>query len=80
MCSSIAFSSEAQRKDVLKITCWDWDKIGTNDYMGEISIPLMTAEDVVGERWHALTGRNGGPADGTNISGELYIKLDILKK
>eukprot|EP01102_Stenamoeba_stenopodia_P008949 TRINITY_DN2619_c0_g1_i1.p1 TRINITY_DN2619_c0_g1~~TRINITY_DN2619_c0_g1_i1.p1 ORF type:complete len:443 (+),score=130.49 TRINITY_DN2619_c0_g1_i1:195-1523(+) len=60
-------------KEVLNITCWDWDKFARNDFMGEFSIPLNSFTGSKDE-WFKLNSR---PGKDDKISGEIHLVITL---
>lgn len=60
-------------KEVLHVTCWDWDKFARNDFMGEFSVPLSAISGTKDE-WFKLNSRAGKD---DKISGEIHLVLSL---
>jgi hypothetical protein len=55
----------------LLFTVYDWDRVGSNDFLGEFSVDLNSVDDsVVKEGWYALTG-----PPKAKVTGEVHIML-----
>ena len=47
----------------LTVTCWDWDRVGANDFVGKVEIPLSELADKTLRRAvYPLVGRRGSTA------------------
>jgi len=61
----------ASTKDPIKIVVWDKDKIGSDDYMGEVDIPAAAVlEPEYKERWLTLQSRGKD-----KVSGEIQVSI-----
>lgn len=60
-------------KDVLSVTCWDWDKFARNDFMGEFSVPLSSIKGTKDE-WFKLNSR---PGKDDKVSGEIRLIITV---
>jgi hypothetical protein len=63
--------------ETLEVKVWDWDRIGSNDYMGEVSIPLAeTAAAGETTKWYPLVAGHGhSPSE---VSGEVQIRIQMV--
>lgn len=66
--------ANAALNETLKVVVMDWDKVGSDDYLGEFSVPLagLLQPDVSVEQWHALTG--------AGATGQLHLMLHVSSK
>jgi len=62
----------------VNITVWDWDRIGTNDFMGEIEIPLCEAMVLDGklDNWYDLKTSSKHAHD--EVKGQIHVKITCM--
>eukprot|EP00339_Tiarina_fusa_P005372 CAMPEP_0117050752 /NCGR_PEP_ID=MMETSP0472-20121206/35043_1 /TAXON_ID=693140 ORGANISM="Tiarina fusus, Strain LIS" /NCGR_SAMPLE_ID=MMETSP0472 /ASSEMBLY_ACC=CAM_ASM_000603 /LENGTH=516 /DNA_ID=CAMNT_0004764657 /DNA_START=65 /DNA_END=1615 /DNA_ORIENTATION=- len=58
----------------LKVECWDKDKL-SNDFMGEIEIPLSEIDEKAKRSWFPLRTKKGAKGKDTVVSGDLLLEL-----
>ncbi|ELR17483.1 C2 and SH3 domain containing protein [Acanthamoeba castellanii str. Neff] len=71
------FKGSGFASSTLEITVWDWDRIGSNDYMGEVRIP-MSEVMTLGEISKSYPLVSGPGHEGEQVSGEISIRVQVM--
>jgi hypothetical protein len=70
------FLKAENTSDTLTVSVWDWERIGSDDFMGEVKIPLSeVASAGVINKWYPLSV---GQHDGEEVTGEIHLQLKAL--
>eukprot|EP01119_Soliformovum_irregulare_P014085 TRINITY_DN3814_c0_g1_i5.p1 TRINITY_DN3814_c0_g1~~TRINITY_DN3814_c0_g1_i5.p1 ORF type:complete len:444 (-),score=96.22 TRINITY_DN3814_c0_g1_i5:82-1413(-) len=77
------YISEDPKTDTFKIVMYDWDKYSTNDFMGELHIPVYTASKMDGplDEWFNLLDKGvTSYAKSKKERGEIRIIINYERK
>ena len=76
MCVQYKVSESRLPSRVLWLSVWDWDRIGHNDFLGEVKIPLIPTNLGVLYKWYTLQNKVSihklSYLDGRAIGGNLF--------
>ena len=55
------------------LSVWDWDRFGRNQFLGEVRLPLSSADlDDKEDHWHTLQDRV------RLVAGGMYLYVELL--
>jgi hypothetical protein len=72
------FKVQSTISDTIKLVCWDYDKIGLNDFEGQVVLPIALVANTpneVKDTWVPLVNKKG-KAD--KDRGEVHVQLTLV--